>query len=87
MKKMHSSWLLPAVGCLIAFGACEAERAAEPTPAGMPNPASVHCIQVGGTLTIRKLPDGGEVGTCVFEDGTECEEWALFRKECEPGGG
>ncbi len=50
----------------------------------MPNPASVNCIDKGGVLEIRKDPSGGEYGVCKFSNGTECEEWALFRGECSP---
>jgi putative hemolysin len=46
-------------------------------------PASENCVAVGGTLEIRQ-GEGGEVGYCVFADGSECEEWALFRGECTP---
>lgn len=52
--------------------------------ANMPNPASQHCEQNGGTLQIRVDPNGGEHGVCVFPDNTECEEWAFFRGECNP---
>ncbi len=52
--------------------------------ANMPNPASENCIKAGGTVDIRQ-GDGGEVGYCVFADGSECEEWALMRGECQPG--
>lgn len=48
---------------------------------GMPNPASVNCIDLGGTLEIHDV-DAGELGVCVFPDGAMCEEWALFRGEC-----
>ena len=53
--------------------------------AGLPNPASVYCVESGGELEIRTDPSGGQVGICVFPDGTECEEWALYRGECWPG--
>ena len=49
------------------------------------NPASVYCEQNGGTLDIRDQ-DGGQYGICQFKDGSECEEWAFFRGECQPGG-
>lgn len=48
---------------------------------GLTNPASVHCEEQGGTLEIR---EGGSVGYCIFDDGSECEEWAFFRGECPP---
>lgn len=53
--------------------------------AGLPNPASVYCEENGGTLEIREDQTGGQVGYCLFEDGTECEEWAYYRGECQPG--
>jgi len=55
-----------------------------PTQAGLPNPASVFCEGQGGRLEIRTDASGGQVGICVFADGSECEEWALFRNECQP---
>lgn len=55
-----------------------------PDGAGIANPASENCVAQGGTLVIRQ-GDGGEVGYCVFADGSECEEWALMRGECAPG--
>jgi len=48
------------------------------------NPASVYCIEHGGNLEIRKS-DAGEYGVCIFDDRSECEEWAFFRGECEEG--
>jgi putative hemolysin len=57
-----------------------------PSPAAnMPNPASVHCEQNGGTVELRPDASGGVVGICVFPDGSECEEWAFLRDECRPG--
>jgi putative hemolysin len=50
------------------------------------NPASVNCINKGGTLSIQKRGDGGEYGICIFEDNRQCEEWAMFRGECPVGG-
>ncbi len=57
----------------------------EPVAPGLANPASTNCLAVGGTLEIRKNELGGEVGYCAFPDGSECEEWALLRGECQPG--
>lgn len=53
--------------------------------AGMANPASINCEQKGGTLEIRTDATSGQVGYCKFSDGSECEEWAFFRGECQPG--
>lgn len=53
---------------------------------GIANPASVNCINKGGTLSIQKRSDGGEYGICIFKDNRQCEEWALFRGDCPVGG-
>ena len=50
----------------------------------LPNPASVYCIEQGGTSEIRTNPDGSQTGYCVFPDRTECEQWPFYRGECEP---
>jgi putative hemolysin len=49
------------------------------------NPASKHCVDVGGKLVIEQ-GEGGEMGVCVFEDNRQCEEWALMRGRCPVGG-
>jgi putative hemolysin len=58
-------------------------QATEPVP-DLANPASKHCVDQGGKLEIR-TEAGGEVGYCLFDDGSECEEWAFFRGDCAPG--
>ena len=75
--------------CIFADGSeCEewAFTRGECTPGetGMPNPASVFCAEQGGTTDIRTGDDGSQAGFCVFADGSECDEWALFRGECAP---
>lgn len=52
---------------------------------GLANPASVYCEEQGGLLEIRSDEEGNQIGMCVFDDGTECEEWAYFLSECGPG--
>ena len=52
---------------------------------GLPNPASVYCLENGGTLEIREDGTGGQVGYCVFSDGSKCEEWSFYREECQIG--
>jgi putative hemolysin len=49
------------------------------------NPASANCEQKGGKIELRTAEDGSQGGVCVFPDGSECEEWALYRGECTPG--
>ena len=48
------------------------------------NPASTNCINNGGTLEIKDSPQG-QYGVCIFNDKSECEEWAFFRGECQKG--
>ncbi|WP_454695972.1 putative hemolysin [Achromobacter aegrifaciens] len=45
----------------------------------MPNPASVYCIERGGTLDIQQRPEGS-VSDCVLADGTRIEEWTFYRQ-------
>jgi putative hemolysin len=52
--------------------------------ANMPNPASVYCAGQGFKSEIRTDADGSQSGVCIFPDGSECDEWAYFRKECGP---
>jgi putative hemolysin len=53
-------------------------------PVELPNPASVNCEEQGFTLEMRQGEDG-TYGVCLFADGSECEEWAYLRGECQPG--
>jgi putative hemolysin len=85
MQRTHR----PVFSALIAscmLAACGQGRTASPVPtqAGLPNPASVFCEEQGGKLDIRTDDSGGQIGICVFPDGSECDEWALFRNECQP---
>ncbi len=63
----------------------EPEATAEPGGAGLANPAAVYCEEQGGRVEIRTAADGGQYGVCILIDGSECDEWALFRGECGPG--
>ncbi|MBN1888500.1 MAG: DUF333 domain-containing protein [Thermoflexales bacterium] len=70
----------------VACAACSPGQS-DPSPeANVPNPASVHCEQNGGRLELVPDAAGGTAGICIFPDGSQCEEWAFFRGECEPGG-
>jgi putative hemolysin len=85
------NWIiLIGIGIALTLAACARKT---PTPTIIPlvdkdaelaNPASVYCEQYGGTLEIRTDETGGQIGVCVFADGSECEEWAYFRGECAP---
>jgi putative hemolysin len=65
---------------LLALTACSAPQ----TQAGMPNPASVYCTQNGNKLEIRAAADGSQSGVCIFPNGSACDEWAYYRRECSP---
>ncbi len=49
--------------------------------AGLANPASVYCTGLGYKLEMRQN-ENGTYGVCIFTDGSECEEWSLYRGEC-----
>ena len=86
--------------CLIVLTSCTGSPSqSAPTPneaegtvptgtaqASMPNPASVYCEEQGNRLEIRTAADGSQSGACIFPDGSECDEWAYYRKECGPAG-
>lgn len=51
---------------------------------GIANPATTKCLKDG--LMLKKTYDiEGETNICVFDDNTECDEWAYFRGECKKG--
>ncbi|MCI0503136.1 DUF333 domain-containing protein [Candidatus Micrarchaeota archaeon] len=52
--------------------------------AGIPNPASLFCLERNGTLEMRTAAGGGQYGVCSFANGARCEEWAYYRGECTP---
>lgn len=45
----------------------------------LPNPASIYCIERGGTIDIQQGPQG-DVSTCVLSDGTRIDEWEFYRQ-------
>ncbi|MDF0605425.1 DUF333 domain-containing protein [Neisseriaceae bacterium TC5R-5] len=64
----------------LCLGAC----AQPPTPASsqLANPASVYCVQQKqGELLMKTAKDGGVYGVCKLPDGSEVEEWELYRRE------
>lgn len=51
---------------------------------GLANPASVYCIEQGGTNE-KVVTDIGESAYCVFEDNSKCWDWDFFRGDCDKG--
>jgi len=50
---------------------------------GIANPASVFCLDEGGSLAFHVDDFGNQYASCLFEDGRECEEWDYYRtKKC-----
>jgi putative hemolysin len=83
--------IFPFTIILMALAACSGPQAQAPgsaatgtLQANMPNPASVYCERNGNKLEIRTAADGSQSGTCVFPDGSICDEWAYYRGECGP---
>lgn len=73
MRLRYFSLFLP-----FALAACASHE--EAPKAGMANPASVYCEEQGGTLEIKQNADG-QYGMCTLPDGTQIEEWNLYRRD------
>lgn len=68
-----------------ACGSNDSPSSTEPTSVTedstqMANPASVFCIEQGGTLDIVDEANG-QVGYCNLPDGTRIEEWEYYRSQ------
>jgi putative hemolysin len=66
--------------------AAPAPAATQPAGSQIANPASVNCTQKGGQVVIVTDAQGAQSGMCVFSDGSQCDEWAFYRDECQPRG-
>jgi len=78
MGARHKLFLLGCLVWLLSVG-CTTKQV------GLPNPASVYCEENGGRLDLRTSEDGSVAGVCVFQDGSECDEWAFYRGTCARG--
>lgn len=47
---------------------------------GMPNPASVYCLKLGGK-EINKTTELGVSTDCLLPTGERIDEWALYRRD------
>lgn len=73
--------ILFVVGLVYYFGFYEKASEEE---SQLANPAAVYCEEQGGTLESVMFEAG--IGTsCVFEDGSECNQWDFFNGKCEKG--
>ncbi len=80
-------WILIIIGLIVLisltiFFSYKIDKDAPINLTQVPNPASTHCINLGGELEIRTDENGGQSGVCIKNE-KECEEWSLFRGECE----
>ena len=82
MMKRITIFAVFLISSAVLLSACTPPAAPD---AGMANPASVHCQEQGYDLEVRIDANGNQLGVCIFPDGSECEEWAYFRGECQPG--
>lgn len=71
-----------AVLSALAISGCAQPQPTTPVApmVGMANPASVYCAKLGGKTRIEKTT-AGEHGICVLSNGTEIDEWELFRRD------
>jgi putative hemolysin len=81
MKRFTVLMWLSAAALVLAGCASGGEGAA---PSGQKvaaaNPASVFCVERGGKVVIRKDGGGSEHGVCVWDNGSEIDEWEYYRK-------
>jgi putative hemolysin len=89
MKKLLQFVTIGLILCTTLTACSVAQFQAEPdlagteiSPANMPNPASVYCVENGNKLEIQTAADGSQSGVCVFPDGSTCDEWAYFWGDC-----
>jgi L-ascorbate metabolism protein UlaG (beta-lactamase superfamily)/putative hemolysin len=76
--------MMALVGCTVPVSQAIEPKLTSTAQMGIPNPASVNCTENGYKNEIRTAPDGSQSGTCVFPDGSNCDEWAYYRGECGP---
>jgi putative hemolysin len=78
-------WLLALALAGTALVACGSDAVPSDTTTNveMANPASVFCVERGGTVEIVDEADG-QVGYCNLPDGSRVEEWEFFRAENPP---
>lgn len=75
-REMIKALLLP-WGVLLVTACAQPEP---PRAVGMANPASVYCQSLGGKIVL-KSDDRGQFGICHLPDGTQIDEWELFRRD------
>ena len=72
--------LLLATTALVAACGSDAEPTGTTPDVGLANPASVFCVEQGGTVEIVD-ETAGQVGYCNLPDRTRVGEWEYFRSD------
>jgi uncharacterized protein len=78
---LHGENMKQTIIALLLIAAALIAGCTEQNNANMANPASVYCVEHGGTVEII-TEAAGQVGLCKLADGSTCEEWAYFRGQC-----
>ncbi len=76
MKLLAVSMIAAALAAATGCGS-DAEPSETTIDVGIANPASVFCVEQGGTVEIVDEADG-QVGYCNLPDGTRIDEWEYF---------
>ncbi len=66
----------------LLFCGCIGREEATPRtgePQAMGNPASLYCQSLGFQNAIRTDANGSQYGVCCMPNGTEVDEWELYR--------
>ncbi|MGB2698715.1 MAG: DUF333 domain-containing protein [Candidatus Zixiibacteriota bacterium] len=50
--------------------------------AGVPNPSSVYCQELGYKGEIKTDTSGNQYELCIFPDGSECRSWDFLKGKC-----
>jgi uncharacterized protein len=75
--KRSMAWMTMAAAVVLFAGCGDGEETPTTSAPGLANPASVFCVEQGGTVEIVD-EDDGQVGYCNLPDGTRVEEWEYF---------
>lgn len=73
-----------AAGLVYYFGFSQKKAGEANNNTQLANPAAVYCANQGGTGETRIFASG-ERGFCIFPDGSQCDEWDLYRGDCAKG--
>lgn len=70
------------LGSIAVLGSCgnDPQPSVTTTRTGLANPASVFCVDQGGTVEIVDEASG-QVGYCNLPDGRRIEEWELLNSQ------